>query len=183
MLSLMVALVVLGGPPVLKAGDVVQVPDRFYQRLERVEELPASYGTLEWRESRFGTWLEASTATGAEAIETIGARLGPPLKLPPWEPIPAREGYVYAMRTSSEAGLVIIIDRVSQRVDLKIYRSTRLPLAVDVRPPSLEWEMMLMTWFRWLTTPDEKLPAELRDAAKGGFPSLRATGRDPFAGP
>ncbi|MEZ4437312.1 MAG: hypothetical protein R3F65_33380 [bacterium] len=40
-----------------------------------------------------------------------------------------------------------------------------------------------MTWFRWLTTPDEKLPAELRDAAKGGFPSLRATGRDPFAGP
>lgn len=39
-----------------------------------------------------------------------------------------------------------------------------------------------MLWFRWLTTPDDKLPPELRDAAKDGFPPIRATGIDPITG-
>lgn len=182
MVSLMLTLVFLGGPPVLKAGDVVQVPDHFYRRLERVEELPPSCGTLEWTEARLGNWVEQSTARGAAAVQTIEARLGPPLKLPAWGPIPPREGYVFAMRTSLEAGLIIFVERDRAQVELHTYWSTRHPYQIPAKPPSNEWEMMLITWFRWLTTPDDALAPELREAAKDGFPPVRATGKDPFAG-
>jgi len=30
----------------------------------------------------------------------------------------------------------------------------------------MEWEAMLMTWFRWLTTPDEQLPHNIRKAGE-----------------
>lgn len=181
MLSLLLTVVVLGGPLVLVPGEVVEVPGKFYRRVERVEALPASYGTLDWGEGRIGNWLEASSASGAAAIETIEARLGSPLTLPPWGPVRPREAYVYALRASDEAGLVVLVDRAAQRVDLKVYRSLKLPCGVPDGPPSNEWEGMLITWFRWLVTPDEKLPPPLRDAATQGFPPMRVTGKDPFA--
>lgn len=181
MLATLLVIFMLGSP-MFKPGDMVQVPDFFYRRIETIEGVPESYSSLQWGEGRFGNWLEATTARGPAAVETIEKRLGPPLALPKWGIWPAREGYLFPTRTSVEAGLLIVVDRRRSKVELLMYATQRHPIHIIDRPPSNEWELNLMRWFRWLTTPDEQLDPALREAAKDGFPPFRATGIDPITG-
>lgn len=136
MITMLLAIALLGGPPVLTPGERVQVPDRFYRRLLSVDELPKSYGTLDWGESRFGTWLEASSARGPDAFETIKRRLGPPLMLPDWSSRRGRVGYVFALHETDEAGLLILLESRTQTVELKLYRSFLKPQKPPAAPPA-----------------------------------------------
>lgn len=181
MLAIFLTVVFLGAP-MFEPGEMVQVPDRFYRRITSIEALPPGYHVIGWGEGRFGTWLEAATARGAAAVKTIEARLGPPLALPARGARGPREGYVFALKASVEAGLIIVVDRRNSRLELLIYDSRLHPRHIPERPPSHEWELNLMRWFRWLTTPDEQLDPALRAAAKDGFPPFRATGIDPITG-
>lgn len=168
MIALLLSTLFLGAPPMPAVGTPIAVPEHFYRRIESVDDMPASYGTQDWGEGHFGSWMEASRTYDPEAIPTIIRRLGPPLVLPPWsaDGDGEREAYVYAMRTSAEAGLILLVDRSRPRIVMRIYRSWLQPMHIKARPPSMEWEAMLMTWFRWLTTPDEKLPGNIRAAGR-----------------
>lgn len=182
MITMLLTVILFGGP-VFKPGELVRVPDHFYRRVESVEGLPKGYHTMGWGEGRFGSWLEATMARGPEAVETIQKRLGPPTTLPVRGASRSpRQGYVFPLKVSDEAGLIILVDRRRSSVDLHTYRSDLHPLQLPIRPPSHEWEANLMRWFHWLTTPDAKLSPALREAARDGFPPFRVTGVDPITG-
>ena len=165
MMTILLALgLILGGVPVDLPDDVA-VPGHFYTRTTSIEELPSTYGTTAWMEGRFGSWLEASRAKGPLVIAALEAHLGPPLMLPAWGPVPPREAYVWARRASSEAGLLILLDRKRGTATLKIYLTRKLPREIAHRPESYTWEYRLMAWFRSVTTPRAAAGPPGREAA------------------